>query len=64
MGIFGRIFLEEFFLKNLFGGISWEEFFGRNFLGDIFWEEFFGRNSLGGNLAMLKSAKLFEYGKN
>ena len=34
------------------------------FLGGFFGEDFFGRNSLGGILTLLKSAKLFEYGRN
>ena len=38
-----------------------EEIFGRIFLGEIVWEDFFGRNSL---FTLLKSAKLFEYGRN
>ena len=65
MGNFLGIFLEDFF-----GGIIWEVFFminfwedylGGFFLGGIFWEEFFGRNSL---FTLLKSPKLFEYGRN
>ena len=65
--------MEEFFWKNFFGRIFLEEFFRRNFwvdfLGGFFWEEFLceefcGRNSLGGILTLLKSAKLFEYGRN
>ena len=56
-GIFGRNFWEEFFGRNFFGRIFLEEVFGRNFwekfLGGYFWEDF-----------LLKSAKLFEYGRN
>ena len=58
-GIFWEEFLEGIFGRNFFGRIFLEEVFGRNF-----WEDFFGRNSLGGILTLLKSAKLFEYGRN
>jgi hypothetical protein len=49
-------FLEEIILEDFL-----EEIFGRIFLGEIVWEDFFGRNSL---FTLLKSAKLFEYGRN
>ena len=52
----GEIFLEDFFGGIVFGGIFLEEILGRIFLGGIF-----GRNSL---FTLLKSAKLFEYGRN
>ena len=42
------------FVGEFFGG-----FFGRMFLGG-----FFGRNSSGGILTLLKSVRLFEYGRN
>ena len=69
---FGRIFLENVlggvfgwnFLWEFFWEILWEEFFVRNFFGGIIWEEFFGSIFLGGILTLLKSAKLFEYGRN
>jgi hypothetical protein len=56
LGIFWRIFCGEFFERNFLGGIFWEDF-----LGGIVWEEFFGRSSL---FTLLKSFKLFEYGRN
>ena len=57
-------FLGGLFWRNFFGRIFLEEVFGRNFFGRIFREDFFGRNSLRGILTLLKSAKLFEYGRN
>ena len=71
MEFFGGYFWRNF-SKEFFGGIIREKFlggfFGRIFLegifGRIFWEDFFGRNSLGGNLTLLKSANLLEYGWN
>jgi hypothetical protein len=57
----GGIFQVKFFGRIFLGGIFWKEFFKNNFLGGILWEEFFGRNSL---FTLLKSAKLFEYGRN
>ena len=62
-------FLEEFYERSSLGGVFWEEFFGKyemNFfvrisLREIFWEGCFERNSL---FTLLKSAKLFEYGRN
>ena len=56
--------LWEFFWRRFFGGIILEEFFARNFSEDDFGKIFFQRNSLGGILTLLKSAKLFEYGRN
>ena len=59
LGNFGGYFLG--FFKKIF----LEEFFGKNFLGEFFlehfWEEFFWRNSF---FTLLKSTKLFEYGRN
>ena len=57
---FGRIFLGGFFWEDFFGRIFWEDFLG-GFFGRIFLGGFFGRNSL---FTLLKSAKLFEYGRN
>ena len=50
-----------FFVKfwGNFGEFFWENFFGRNFLREI-WEDFLGRNS---SFTLLKSAKLFKYGR-
>ena len=48
----GEDFLEDFFGGFFLGGFFWEDFFE---------EEFFGRNSL---FTLLKSAKVFEYGRN
>ena len=52
----------KIFWENFFGRIFWQEFFerifflGGFFLGGNFWEEFF--------VYILKSAKVFEYGRN
>jgi hypothetical protein len=56
--LFGNVldFLGNF-LEEIFGRI----FLGEIVLGEIVWKDFFGRNSL---FTLLKSAKLFEYGRN
>jgi hypothetical protein len=60
---FGRNFLGKKFWEDFLGGFFLGGFFlGGFFLGRIFFgEEFFGRNSL---FTLLKSAKVFEYGRN
>ena len=46
VGIFGGIFLEDFFWRYFFGRIFLGRFFWEDFLGGFFWEEYFGRNYL------------------
>ena len=60
--IFVIIFCLKFF-GNFSGGFFWRNFLGEIF-GRIFWGGFFGRNSSGGILTLLKSVRLFEYGRN
>ena len=54
-------FLGGFFRSNFLGGFFLGGFFLEDFFGGFFWENFLGRNSL---FTLLKSAMLFEYGRN
>jgi hypothetical protein len=78
LGIFWRIFLEDFFggtfYRNFFGGIFWRNFFGEivldkhfwrifgGFFERIFWEDFLG--GYFGRNSLFTLVKLFEYGRS
>ena len=58
MGFFGEFFRNFLVIFWEFLGILFWEILG------IFFEEFLWKDFLGGILTFLKSAKLFEYGRN